>query len=39
MEHIKVDALGDCLHNRDLPDEFKPTTAMFDEGFYDVLAR
>ncbi|XP_065176163.1 alpha-(1,3)-fucosyltransferase 11-like [Sycon ciliatum] len=39
MEHIPVDALGECLNNRKLPEEYQTPHAMFQQGFYDVLRK
>lgn len=39
MRHIPVDSYGQCLHNRDLPAHLRDSTAMDEEGFYNVLAR
>lgn len=39
MRYIPVDSYGQCLHNRDLPVHLRDSTAMDEEGFYNVLAR
>lgn len=39
MCHIEVDAYGECLHNRDLPQHLRNPTAMDDGNFYKILAQ
>uniref|UniRef100_A0A8D0GZ93 GDP-fucose protein O-fucosyltransferase n=1 Tax=Sphenodon punctatus TaxID=8508 RepID=A0A8D0GZ93_SPHPU len=39
MNHIAVDSYGECLHNRDLPEQLKNPTSMDDENFYRILAQ
>ncbi|XP_041916264.1 alpha-(1,3)-fucosyltransferase 10 isoform X1 [Alosa sapidissima] len=39
MRYIPVDSYGQCLHNRDLPAHLQESTAMDEQGFYDILAR
>lgn len=39
MKFIKVDSYGACLHNKDLPDEFKNPLTMDNEGFQDIIAK
>ena len=39
MKYIKVDSYGACLHNKDLPDEFKNPLTMDDKGFHNIIAK
>lgn len=39
MKYIKVDSYGACLHNKDLPEEFKNPLTMDDEGFRNIIAK
>lgn len=39
MKYIKVDSLGKCLHNRDLPEEFVDPLTMDDKGFHRIIAK
>ena len=39
MKYIKVDSLGKCLHNKDLPDEFVDPLTMDENGFHQIIAR
>ncbi|XP_078576986.1 GDP-fucose protein O-fucosyltransferase 4-like [Branchiostoma floridae x Branchiostoma japonicum] len=39
MKHIKVDSLGKCLHNKDLPEELVSTLTMEEDGFLSVIAK
>ena len=39
MEYIKVDSLGKCLHNKDLPDEYVDPLTMDKEGFHKIIAK
>ncbi|EDO49643.1 predicted protein [Nematostella vectensis] len=39
MKWIKVDSYGVCLHNKDLPDQFKDPLTMDDEGFHDIISK
>lgn len=39
MRYIKIDSYGTCLHNKDLPEEFRNPMTMDDEGFHDIIAK
>lgn len=39
MKYIKIDSYGACLHNKDLPEEFKNPLTMDDEGFHNIIAK
>ncbi|KAL9972349.1 hypothetical protein ACROYT_G018634 [Oculina patagonica] len=39
MKYIKIDSYGACLHNKDLPEEFKNPLTMDDKGFHDIIAK
>lgn len=39
MNHIQVDSYGQCLHNKDLPPPLRDSTAMEEQGFYQILAQ
>ncbi|KAK1800212.1 hypothetical protein P4O66_000263 [Electrophorus voltai] len=39
MKHIQVDSYGQCLHNKDLPTHLRESTAMEEQGFYQILAQ
>lgn len=39
MKYIRVDSLGKCEHNRDLPAEFVNPLTMDDNGFHQIIAR
>lgn len=39
MKYIKIDSYGACLHNKDLPQEFKNPLTMDDEGFHNIIAK
>ncbi|XP_063309350.1 alpha-(1,3)-fucosyltransferase 10 [Pelobates fuscus] len=39
MKFIAVDSYGDCLHNRDLPDQVNNPSSMDDAQFYRILAQ
>ncbi|XP_068702960.1 alpha-(1,3)-fucosyltransferase 10-like isoform X1 [Montipora capricornis] len=39
MRYIKVDSYGTCLHNKDLPEEFRNPLSMDDKGFHNIIAK
>ena len=39
MKYIQVDSYGACLHNRDLPEEYKNPLTMDEEGFHQIIAK
>ena len=39
MKYIRVDSYGACLHNKDLPEEFKNPLTMDDKGFHDIIGK
>lgn len=39
MKYIKIDSYGACLHNKDLPVEFKNPLTMDDEGLHNIIAK
>ena len=39
MKYIAVDSYGACLHNKDLPEQFKDPLTMDEQGFHDIIAR
>ncbi|XP_038602478.1 alpha-(1,3)-fucosyltransferase 10 [Tachyglossus aculeatus] len=39
MNYIEVDSYGECLRNRDLPQQLKNPASMDDAGFYGILAQ
>ncbi|XP_065842225.1 alpha-(1,3)-fucosyltransferase 10-like [Oscarella lobularis] len=39
MEYIKIDSLGRCLHNKDLPDKYVDPLTMDHKGFHDIVAK
>ncbi|KAI8520999.1 Alpha-(1,3)-fucosyltransferase 11 [Branchiostoma belcheri] len=38
MKYIKVDSLGKCLHNKELPEELESTLTMEEDGFLSIIA-
>ncbi|XP_019639516.1 PREDICTED: alpha-(1,3)-fucosyltransferase 11-like [Branchiostoma belcheri] len=38
MKYIKVDSLGKCLHNKELPEELQNTLTMEEDGFFSIIA-
>ncbi|MEE6459963.1 hypothetical protein FKM82_000804 [Ascaphus truei] len=39
MNYIAVDSYGECLHNRDLPQQLNNPSSMDDKQFYSILAQ
>ncbi|XP_066303406.1 alpha-(1,3)-fucosyltransferase 11-like isoform X2 [Branchiostoma lanceolatum] len=39
MKHVKVDSLGKCIHNKDLPDELVNTLTMEEDGFLGIISK
>lgn len=39
MKYIKVDSLGQCLNNKELPEKYKDSLLFEDKGFYKIVAK
>ncbi|KAK1341840.1 hypothetical protein QTO34_016591 [Cnephaeus nilssonii] len=39
MTYIEVDSYGECLHNKDLPQQLKNPASMDADGFYRIIAQ
>ena len=39
MKYIKVDSLGKCLNNKELPEEYKDSLTFSTKGFYKIIGK
>ncbi|XP_028407421.1 alpha-(1,3)-fucosyltransferase 10-like isoform X2 [Dendronephthya gigantea] len=39
MKYLKVDSLGQCLNNKELPQEYKDTLTFSNKGFYKIVGK
>lgn len=39
MKHIKIDSLGQCLNNKELPLEYKDSLTYSNKGFYEIMGK
>ena len=39
MKYIKIDSLGRCLNNKELPEEYKDTLTFSDKGFFKIAGK